>query len=73
MITYLILTIFFAMNFTLDSVERSKLADVKIPSILILARFILDAVIWPLRLMRFLWIGITKLSVPFKLRNKNLN
>ena len=73
MIIYLILTIFFAMNFTLDSVERSKLAGIAIPPVLILARFILDAIIWPLRIMRFLWMGITKFKLSFKMRNKNLN
>jgi hypothetical protein len=54
MTIYLILTVFFAMNFTMDSVERSK----EIPYYLIALRFLLDAVIWPLRLMRVIWLLI---------------
>ena len=71
MIIYIILTIFFAMNFTLDSVERSKIAGIEIPLLMIVARFLLDAVIWPLRLMRLFWEFIRKFFL--KIINNQIN
>ncbi len=55
-ISYIILTIFFAFNFTVDSIEKAKIIGYKAPPVMIGLRFLLDCVIWPFRLSRIIWV-----------------
>jgi uncharacterized integral membrane protein len=60
-IAYIILTIFFALNFTWDSVEVSKKSiGYEAPLIMIILKFVLDCIIWPFRLMRLIWLFMNK-------------
>lgn len=57
---YIILTIFFAMNFTMDSIEKFKQTGYKAPPVMIGLRFLLDCIIWPFRFFRMVWLRLKK-------------
>jgi len=61
---YIIVTIFFALNFTLDSIEAAKKSiGYKAPMVMIILRFLLDCIIWPFRLFRMIWVFINRMII----------
>lgn len=58
---YLILTIFFALNYTIDGMQNETAEGRKTSVIMIAIGFVGNCIIWPFRFMRAVWNLINKI------------